>query len=80
MRLRGRRMVFVVTRCTKDVRCAATVVMAQAGWQTWLHGQTKERSSAGRHAGQGEMGVVGGLSALVLAERRPGAGPRQSCG
>jgi hypothetical protein len=28
-----------------------------------------------RHAGPGEMGVVGGLSGLVLAERRPGAGP-----
>ena len=27
------------------------------------------------HAGPGEMGVVGGLSGPVLAERRPGAGP-----
>jgi len=31
-----------------------------------------------RHAGQGEMGVVGGSSVLVSAARRPGDGPSRA--
>ena len=35
-------------------------------------------STTCRHAGQGEMGVVGGWSGVVSAVRRPGDGPSRA--